>query len=168
MLFLSSWSLKPSYSGQLAISTSFYSLSCFEMLVIITPSLREQEIHICRFCQMDVTQRNSQFNDSRYSSSAKYSSFSPSTGSTIPKRTSILPKRGLIIPKGDSTLPQRGPIIPKRGSIIAFMKAWSPVSQRIWTPPPGPNSLADMDSPAQIWTPYQTFLLSIVCIIFGN
>ena len=135
MLFLSSWSLKPSYSRQLSISTSFYSLSCFEMLVIITPSLREQEIHIRRFCQMDVTQRNSQFNDSRYSSSAKYSSFSPSTGSTIPKRTSILPKRGLIIPKGDSTLPQRGPIIPKRGSIIAFMKAWSPVSQRIRTPP---------------------------------
>ena len=85
------------------------------MLVIITPSLREQEIHIRRFCQVDVTQRNSQFNDSRYSSSAKYSSFSPSTGSTIPKRTSILPKRGLIIPKGDSTLPQRGPIIPQKG-----------------------------------------------------
>ena len=138
------------------------------MLVIITPSLREQEIHIRRFCQMDVTQRNSQFNDSRYSSSAKYSSFSPSTGSTIPKRTSILPKRGLIIPKGDSTLPQRGPIIPQKGlnnciheSVVAGVTA-------NLAPPLGPNSLADMDSPAQIWTPYQTFLLSIVCIIFGN
>ena len=37
---------------------------------------------------------------------------------------------------------------------------------RIWTP--GPNPLADMDPPSQIWTPYQTFLLSILCIIFGN
>ena len=26
---------------------------------------------------------------------------------------------------------------------------------------------ADLDPPSQIWTPYQTFLLSIVCIIFG-
>ena len=34
--------------------------------------------------------------------------------------------------------------------------------------PPGPNPLADMDPPSQIWTPYQTFLLSIVCIIFDN
>ena len=33
-----------------------------------------------------------------------------------------------------------------------------PVLQRIWTPPP----------PSQIWTPDQTFLLRIVCIIFGN
>ena len=49
---------------------------------------------------------------------------------------------------------------------------------RIWTPcgfgppadldPPGPNPLADMDPPpSQIWTPYQNFLLSILCIIFG-
>ena len=34
--------------------------------------------------------------------------------------------------------------------------------------PPGQNPLADMDPPSQIWTPYQTFLLSITCIIFGN
>ena len=33
-----------------------------------------------------------------------------------------------------------------------------PLLQRIWTPPP----------PSQIWTPDQTFLLRIVCIIFGN
>ena len=33
---------------------------------------------------------------------------------------------------------------------------------------PGPNPLADMDPPSQIWTPYQTFLSSILCIIFGN
>ena len=26
---------------------------------------------------------------------------------------------------------------------------------------------ADLDPPSQIWTPYQTFLLSIVCIILG-
>ena len=38
---------------------------------------------------------------------------------------------------------------------------------RMWTPRPYP--LADMDPPSQIWTPlYQTFLLSIVCIVFGN
>ena len=38
-----------------------------------------------------------------------------------------------------------------------------PVSQRIWTPPP-PVQIrsADMDPPFQ---PYQTFLLSILCII---
>ena len=34
--------------------------------------------------------------------------------------------------------------------------------------PPSPNPLTDMDPPSQIWTPYQTFLLSILCIIFGN
>ena len=34
--------------------------------------------------------------------------------------------------------------------------------------PPGPNLLADMDPSSQIWTPFQTFLLSILCIIFGN
>ena len=60
-----------------------------------------------------------------------------------------------------------------------------PVSQRIWTPraigpqsksanrygsppPPRPYPLADVDPPSQIWAPYQTFLSSIVCIIFGN
>ena len=38
---------------------------------------------------------------------------------------------------------------------------------RIWIPP-GPNLQADMDPSSQIWTPFQTFLLSILCIIFGN
>ena len=40
-----------------------------------------------------------------------------------------------------------------------------PVSQRIWTP--GPNLLADMDPPSQIWTPLLG-PLSILCTIFGN
>ena len=34
--------------------------------------------------------------------------------------------------------------------LILFRRV--PVSQRIWTPP-GPNPLADMDPPSQIWTP---------------
>ena len=37
---------------------------------------------------------------------------------------------------------------------------------RIWTP--GPNPLADMDPLRRFGPPYQTFLLSILCIIFGN
>ena len=43
----------------------------------------------------------------------------------------------------------------------------TPVPPRIWTLP-GPNPLADMNPSSQIWTPHQTFLLSIVCIKFGN
>ena len=34
--------------------------------------------------------------------------------------------------------------------------------------PPRPNPPVDMDPPSQIWTPYQTYLLSILYIIFGN
>ena len=36
------------------------------------------------------------------------------------------------------------------------------------TDSPGPNPQADMDPPSQICTPFQTFLLSILCIISGN
>ena len=43
----------------------------------------------------------------------------------------------------------------------------APLSQRILDPP-GPYPVADVDPPSQTWTPYQTFLLSIVCIVFGN
>ena len=50
--------------------------------------------------------------------------------------------------------------------LILFRRV--PVSQRIWTPPRSKSAsrygppFADMDPP------YQTFLLSILCIIFGN
>ena len=43
----------------------------------------------------------------------------------------------------------------------------APLSQRILDPP-GPYPVADVDPPSQTWIPYQTFLLSIVCIVFGN
>ena len=33
---------------------------------------------------------------------------------------------------------------------------------------PRPKSASGCGPPSQIWTPYQTFLLSIVCVIFGN
>ena len=39
-------------------------------------------------------------------------------------------------------------------------------ASRIWTP--GPNPLADMDPLRRFGPPYQTFLLSILCIIFGT
>ena len=34
--------------------------------------------------------------------------------------------------------------------------------------PPDPNPLADMDPLRRFGPPYQTFLLSILCIMFGN
>ena len=56
--------------------------------------------------------------------------------------------------------------------ILPFVTQSHPVSQRIWTPrgfgPRSKSASAYGPSFTDLDPPYQTFLLSILCIMFGN
>ena len=55
-------------------------------------------------------------------------------------------------------------------ALISLLECRCHSGVTFWTGGGGPNPLADMDPPFADLDPrpYQTFLLSIVCIIFGN